>query len=160
MTVWCVRKVYFTVQIVMWQDFFFLIKHCEHTCTVIPPSLCVCVYVYMLILWMMISLFLVIVNLPLDFPGSSVVKNLPDNVEDVGLIPVSGRSPRKGNGNPLQYSCLGNPLHSGAWKAVVCGVTKELNMTYLLNNNKVYHWGQTGYLESKKKTVWIGNFSD
>ena len=65
------------------------------------------------------------VNLPLDFPGSSVVKNPPDNAEDMGLIPVLGRSLEKGNGNPLQYSCLGNPMDSGVWQAVVCGVTKS-----------------------------------
>ena len=44
-----------------------------------------------------------------------MVKNLPVNAEDVGLIPGSGRSPGEGNGNPLQYSCLGNPLDRGAW---------------------------------------------
>ena len=54
------------------------------------------------------------VNLPLDFPGSSVVKNPPDNAEDMGLIPVLGRSLEKGNGNPLQYSCLGNPMNRAA----------------------------------------------
>ena len=48
-----------------------------------------------------------------DFPGGSVVKNLPSNAGatvDTGLIPRSGRSPGIGNGNPLQYSCLGNPM--------------------------------------------------
>ena len=43
------------------------------------------------------------------FPGGSVVKNPPANVGDKGLIPGLGRSPERGNGNPLQYSCLGNP---------------------------------------------------
>ena len=43
------------------------------------------------------------------FPGGSVVKNLPANAGDLGLIPGSGRSPGKGNGNPLQYSCPGIP---------------------------------------------------
>ena len=42
-----------------------------------------------------------------------MVKNLPANAGDVGLIPGSGRSPGEGNGNPLQYSCLGNPMVSG-----------------------------------------------
>ena len=48
------------------------------------------------------------------FPGDSVVKNLPANSGDTrvaGLIPGSGRSPGEGTGNPLQYSCLGNPEH-------------------------------------------------
>ena len=44
------------------------------------------------------------------FPGGSVVMNLPANAGDAGLIPASGRSPRKGNGNPFQYCCLGNPM--------------------------------------------------
>ena len=43
----------------------------------------------------------------LDFPGGSVIKNPPANAGDKGLIPGPGRSPREGNGNPLQYTCLG-----------------------------------------------------
>jgi len=46
-----------------------------------------------------------------------------------GLIPGSGRSFREGNGNPLQYSCLGNPMDRGAWWIIVQGVTKESDMT-------------------------------
>ena len=46
----------------------------------------------------------------LGFPGGSVFKNPPVNAGDVGLIPGSGRSPGEGNGNPLQYSCLENPM--------------------------------------------------
>ena len=52
----------------------------------------------------------------LGLPGSSVVKNLLTNVGDVGLIPESGRYPGGGNGNPLQYPCLGNPTDRGAWQ--------------------------------------------
>ena len=48
------------------------------------------------------------------FPGGSVVKNPLASSEDVGLIPGSGRSPGEGNGNPLQYSCMGNPMDRGA----------------------------------------------
>ena len=59
------------------------------------------------------------------FPGGSVVKNLLANARDVGSISVSGRSPGGGNGNPLQYSCLGNPMDRGAWRATVHGVTKS-----------------------------------
>ena len=47
------------------------------------------------------------------------------NVRNTGLIPGSGRFPGKGNGNPLQYSCLGNPRARGAWQATVYGVTKS-----------------------------------
>ena len=67
----------------------------------------------------------------LGFPGGSVVKNLPTkagDIRDVGLIPGLGRSPGEGNGNPLQYSCLENPMDRGAWQAVAHGVV-ELDTT-------------------------------
>ena len=57
-----------------------------------------------------------------------VVKNPPASAEDVrdmGLIPESGRSPGGGHGNPLQYSCLENPMHRGAWCATVHMVEKS-----------------------------------
>ena len=47
------------------------------------------------------------------------------NAEDPGSIPVLGRSPGEGNSNPLQYSCLENPMDGGAWQATVHGVTKS-----------------------------------
>ena len=65
----------------------------------------------------------------MGFPGGSVVKNLPANARDVGLIPYSGRFPRGGNSNPLQYSYLGNPMDRGAWRATVYGVSKESETT-------------------------------
>ena len=55
----------------------------------------------------------------LGFPGGSVVKNPPANARDAGSIPGSGRSPGEGNGHPLLYSCLGNPMDRGAWRATV-----------------------------------------
>ena len=63
------------------------------------------------------------------FPDGSELKNPPANAGDVGLVPGSGRSPGEGNGNPLQYSCLGNPTDRGAWQATVHGVVKEWGMT-------------------------------
>ena len=63
------------------------------------------------------------------FSGGSVVKNPPANAGDVGLIPGSGRSPEGGNGNPVQYSCLGNPMDRGAWWTTVHGEAKESNRT-------------------------------
>ena len=60
--------------------------------------------------------------------GGSLVKNLPANAADagdVGLIPELGRSPRGGNGNPLQYSCWENPMDRGAWQ----WGPKELDIT-------------------------------
>ena len=59
----------------------------------------------------------------LGFPGGLVIKDLPANIGDEGWIPGSGRSPR--NGNPLQYSFLGNSKDRGAWRATVHRVTKE-----------------------------------
>ena len=53
------------------------------------------------------------------YPGGSVLKKLPVNAGDECLIPGSGRSPRGGNGNSLQYSCLGNPMDGKAWQAIV-----------------------------------------
>ena len=64
----------------------------------------------------------------MGFPGGSVIKNLSDNVGDAGLIPGSGRSPREGNGNSLQNSCLGKVMDRGVWWAIVHGVLKESNM--------------------------------
>ena len=57
-----------------------------------------------------------------------VVKNPPINagdIRDMGSIPVLGRTPGEGNGNPLQYSCLENPMDKGAWQAIVYGVAKR-----------------------------------
>ena len=58
------------------------------------------------------------------FPHSSVGKESACNAGHPGLIPGSGRSPGEGNGNPLQYSCLENPMGKGAWQAIVHGVTR------------------------------------
>ena len=63
------------------------------------------------------------------FPGGSVVKNPPANAGNAILILGSKRSPGEGNGNPLQYPCLGNPVDRGSWGATVHGVAKELDMT-------------------------------
>ena len=52
-----------------------------------------------------------------------MIKNLPDNAGDADSIPGLGRSPGEGNGNPLQYSCLGSPMNREAWRATVHGVT-------------------------------------
>ena len=59
------------------------------------------------------------------FRGGSVVQNPTANVGDMGLIPGLERSPGEGNGNPFQYSCLGNPMDREAWQATVHGVAKE-----------------------------------
>ena len=81
--------------------------------------------------WAVQILYLLDVKL-VGFPGSSVVKkkkkNPPANARDtgdVGSIPGSRRSPGGGNGNPLQYHCLENPVDRGAWQATVCEITKN-----------------------------------
>ena len=60
-----------------------------------------------------------------------MVENLPVNAGDSGLIPGSGRSPGEGNGNPLQYSCLGNPMDRGAWQGTVHRVRVAKSWTQL-----------------------------
>ena len=59
------------------------------------------------------------------FPGSSDGNESACNAGDLGLIPVSGRSPGGGNGSPLQYSCLENPMDRGAWWTIVSEVTES-----------------------------------
>ena len=61
----------------------------------------------------------------LHFPGGSELKASAWNAGVMGLIPGSGRSPGEGNGNPLRYSCLENPMEGGAWWATVHGVAKS-----------------------------------
>ena len=68
-----------------------------------------------------------------------VVKNLPanaGNLSDSGSVPGSGRSPGEGNGNPLQYSGLGNPMDRGAWQATIHGIAKSQTRLSIW----AYHW--------------------
>ena len=65
------------------------------------------------------------VNLSRGFPGGSDGKQSACNAGDPGSIPGSGKSPGEGNGNPLQYSCLENPMGRGAWRATVHGVSES-----------------------------------
>ena len=78
-----------------------------------------------LLLWKSLHLF----NTPrTSHPPVVLVKNSPNNageIRDVVSIPGSGRSPREGNGNPFQYSCLENPIDRGAWGATAHGITKS-----------------------------------
>ena len=101
-----------------------------------------------------------------DCPRGSVVKNPPAHARDMGSVPGSGRPPGEGNGNPLQYSCLGNPMDGGAWWATVHGLTKSwtwlsnwaaisnlnsLEMNYLhVSRQKRTH---TFFPESRKVTI-------
>ena len=75
-------------------------------------------------------------------PCGSVVKNLPasaGDARDLGWILGLGRSPGEGNGNLFQYSCPENSMDRGAWWAVVCGVTKELDTTEQLSTHTCKH---------------------
>ena len=63
----------------------------------------------------------------MGFPGGSVLKNLPANLGNTGSIDGLGRASGEENENPLQYSCLGNPMDRGARQVTVHGVAKELD---------------------------------
>ena len=87
--------------------------------------------------------------LPLCFPGGSDGKASAYDAGDPGSIPGSGRSPGEGNGIPLQYSCLGNPMDRGAWQATVhrvtisqIGLSNQTTATYLLS---YFNWLQQSY---------------
>ena len=66
-----------------------------------------------------------VVKTTTGFPGGTVVKNPPAKLGDVDFIPGWGRSPGEGNGNPLQYSSLGNPTDRRAWRVTARGVAKS-----------------------------------
>ena len=80
-----------------------------------------------------------------------VVKNLPTNAGDAGSVPAWGRPRGGGNGNPLQYSCLGNPIDRAAWQATVCGVSES--QTWLSRHTR-YFWG---LLSPPPSNIWIPN---
>ena len=71
----------------------------------------------------------------MGFPVVSLEKNPPASAGDTGSIPGKGRSPREGNCNPVQYSCLVNPTERGDWWAMVHVVSKKLVMTEQLNHS-------------------------
>ena len=73
------------------------------------------------------------------------------NVGDVGSISASGRSPGEGDGNPLQYSCLENPMNRGAWWTILHGTVEESDRTSQLNNNM--------YLYTRRVYIPLGNGS-
>ena len=77
-------------------------------------------------------------SLKKDFPGGSAGKESAGNAGDPGLIPGSGRSPRESNGNPLQYSCLGNSIERGTWGCRDSDITERitLSLSILLKKRK------------------------
>ena len=74
-----------------------------------------------------------------SFTGGAVVKNQPANAGDSHLIPGSGRSPREGNGNLLQYSCLGNPMDRGAWCTAEYRVEKSVGHDLATKQQQHYY---------------------
>ena len=77
----------------------------------------------------------------MGFPGGSEVKVSACNAGDLGSIPGSGRSSGEGNGNPLQYSCLENPMDGGAWWAIVHrsqSRTRLSDFTFTFTNVKMF----------------------
>ena len=73
----------------------------------------------------------------MDFPGGSVVKNLPANAGDASSIPGSGRSPGGGTGNPFHYPCLENSMDRGAWQATSMGSQSQTRLsTHTVNGKK------------------------
>ena len=85
------------------------------------------------------------------------------NAGDLGSIPGSGRSPGEGNGNPLQYSCLENPMDKEAWQATVDGVAKSwTRLSDFTFSFKVEHWGEGrggGGEYGKITTTWLTSYS-
>ena len=123
----------------------FPVLHCipEFLVTVLAPPVCSnrLFETPLLVWWTMEWL--------LGFPGGSVVKYLPasaGDAEDMGLIPGVDRSSGGGNGNPLQYFCLGNPMGRGAWWAIVHGIAKS--QTQLSN------WAHTERLLIVWARIW------
>ena len=88
-----------------------------------------------------------------------MVKNLPANAgdtRDAGLIPGLGRSPGEGNGNPLQYPCLGNPTDRGTWRAAAHGATKSPTLLCMYTHTQKFQ----SFLNFCKNFFFFKVFSD
>ena len=97
----------------------------------------------------------------MGFPGGSVVKSVPARAGDMGSIPGLGRSPAEGNENPLQYSCLENPMDRGAWRATVHGCPEDHRAMPLasdLSPLNIYMLQKETYILSKP-LYWMISFS-
>ena len=100
-------------------------------------------------------------------PHSSVGKESACNVGDLGSIPRSGRSSGEGNGNPLQYSCLENPMDRGAWRVTVYGLARvghDLASRLLLplsvgldGKESVCNTGDPGLIPGLGRSLGVGN---
>ena len=98
-----------------------------------------------------------------SFPGGSDGKVSTCNAVDLGLIPGLGRSPGEGNGNPLQYSCLENPMNGGAWWATVRGLAKswtrlrDYTFTFIHTHTHIIQYGKSTIYSFTKK-IYINLF--
>ena len=127
------------------------LHHLHTTCTLGRPKCLIRLWVYF---WQNIyTQYCFLLYHIRKHPGASqvvqVVKNLPANagdIRDMGLIPGLGRSLGEGHGNPLQYSCLENPMERGAWRPTVHGVVKSRTWP---------KWLSTDSIKDKKK-YWFG----
>ena len=103
--------------------------------------------------------------------GSSAAKSLPANAGDASSIPGQGRSPGGGMGNPLQYSCLGNPMDRGAWRATVHRVAKRVGHDLVTKQAHMFMNGESwttaamelsrsylSYLSKLLPTAWVPSF--
>ena len=104
-----------------------------------------------LVCFFFFSFFFSLYHIIWGFLSGSVVKNPPATAWDAGSIPGWGRSPGKENGNPLQYSCLGNPMDRGAWMVTVHGVEKSWTQFSDQNNNHHIIYLSLGSSKKKKK---------
>ena len=102
----------------------------HHPCQHLISSLCCCFFDIWIGMSWCLTAVLICFSLTANkgIPSDWVVKNPPTNAGDVGSILGFRRSSGGGNGNPLQYYCLGNLMDREAWQAIVCGVTKDSNM--------------------------------
>ena len=91
----------------------------------------------------------------MSFPSGSVIMNLPASARDAGLISGSGRSPGRENGNPLQYSRLGNPMDRGAWWAKVPGVTEEMDTAEWLRERVSIQYYLSTWRSSFLLQTWL-----
>ena len=97
----------------------------------------------------------------IGFPGGSVGKESPCNARaaaNMGSIPDLGKSPGEGHGNPIQYSCLENPMNRGAWQATVHRVAKSWTWLKWLSTHACMHahnYIQNGHIHSFNQYYWV-----
>ena len=114
--------------------FYILLK--DSNCSIFLPTLIFFIFLTVAVLmnvrWCLIVLLIYISVMTSEgFPGGSVVMSLPASAGNMGSIPGLGRSPGGGNDNPLEYSCLKNPMDRGAWWTTVCRFQSQTQFSSL-----------------------------